>query len=338
MASVSRPPCTQDTSRCAWWTWGAAALRPQCCTEHLLELIGFTSDLLARHGIAHWLDWGALLGVVREGRLIPWDADVDFGILQRDEEAVLALEDEVAAAGHHLERPGLWRGHRGVICIRYSKLNRANLDLIIWQARDGMVSPLKGSAEGWPGMSGRIVFPERFIAPPGEVSLNGQRLPAPAPVEEFLREHRYGPDWGTPAPPMKSMKYYPSFDIAATTPEIQGLLERIAAGEQRLSQSSESGRSRGRAGELWAKSGLPIHPDARRMEAVLSQSPGGSPPATVQGLARSVAVLEQAIEEFEHPSASLALRKVGRRIRRAAEVLLARARRRPHRAGFPFGV
>ena len=74
------------------------------------------------------------------------------------------------------------------------------------------------------------------------------------------------------------------------------------------------------------------------MEAVLSQSRAGSPTATVQGLARSVALLEQAIEESEHQSASLAIRTAGRRPRRLAEMLLARAQRRPHRAGFPFGV
>jgi len=319
--------------------WGPEVRRPPCCTEHLLELIGFTSDLLARHGIMHWLDWGTLLGVVREGQLIPWDGDADLSILQRDEDAVLALEEEFAAAGHHLERPGLWRGHRGVIRIRYSKVNRAHLDLFMWQVCDGVVLPLEGAGEGWPGMAGRLVFPERFITPLGEVSLNGRRVPAPTPVEEFLREHRYGPGWATPAPPMKSMRYYPSFDIAETTPEIDGLIARIAADEQRLSQvASESRRLQGRGPELWVKSGLPISADARRIDAMLAQSPGDSPTATVRGLARSVAVLEQAIEEFEHPSASLAIRRAGRRIRRVAEVLLARAQRRPHRAGFPFGV
>jgi hypothetical protein len=49
-------------------------------------------------------------------------------------------------------------------------------------------------------------------------------------------------------------------------------------------------------------------------------------------------LLEQAIEEFEHGSASLGIRRAGRRIRRIAEVLHARVQRRPHGAGFPFGV
>jgi len=226
------------------------------------------------------------------------------------------------------------------VLFRSSKVNRAHLDLFMWDVRDGMVLPLKGAGEGWPGMAARLTFPERFIAPLGEVSLNGHTLPAPAPVEEFLREHRYGPAWGTPAPPVKSMKYYPSsFDIAETTPQIESLFERIAADEQRLAQvASESHRLHSRAGELWAKSGLPISADPRRIDAVLAQSSGEPPTATVEGFARSVALLEQAIDEFEHPSASLAIRKAGRRLRRVAEVLVARVQRRPHRAGFPFGI
>src|SRR5262245_40914451 len=37
--------------------------------------------LLERNGIAHWLDCGSLLGARRHGSMIPWDNDVDSGIL-----------------------------------------------------------------------------------------------------------------------------------------------------------------------------------------------------------------------------------------------------------------
>jgi hypothetical protein len=209
----------------------------------------------------------------------------------------------------------------------------------MWQQSDGILQPLEGGEEAWPGMASRVAFPERFITPLGEASLHGRRFPAPAPVHEFLREHRYGPGYATPAPPIKSLKLYPNFDIAETTPEIERLIARIAASEQRLGQvRSESPRSHLRAVELWQKAGLPISPDAGRVGSVLAENPGEEPSATVESLATSLALVEQAIKEFEHGSASLAIRKAGRRMRRIAEVLLARAHRRPHRAGFPFEV
>ena len=337
--SLSRPPCTRFTRACDYWNWGTGAERPPCCTEHLLELIGFTSDLLARHGVVHWLDYGTLLGAAREGEMIAWDGDADFSLLQRQEQTVLALAEEFAAAGHRLEPPSLWRGHHGVIRILYSEANAAQLDLFMWEERDGKLLPLEGTDDAWPGMGSRLAFPERFIAPLGEVSLHGRPFPAPAPVDEFLREHRYGPGWATPAPPIKSLRLYPNFDIAETTPEIERLIGRIAASEQRLGQvRSESRWSHLRGVELWQKAGLPISADAGRVRAVLAQSSGEPRSATVESLARSVALVEQAIEEFEHGSAPLAVRKIGRRVRRVAEVLIARVQRRPHRAGFPFDV
>jgi hypothetical protein len=332
MGNVSRPPCTRDTRACDHWNWGTYAVRPPCCTEHLLELIGFTSDLLTRHGIVHWLDYGTLLGAVREGELIPWDGDADFSMLERQEQAVLALADEIAAAGHRLNTH-----HRGVIRILYSKANATQLDLFLWGTRDGMLVPLDRDA--WPGMASRLEFPERFISPLGEVSLHGRSLPAPAPVHEFLREHRYGPGYATPAPPIKSSKLYQGFDIAETTPEIESLVERIATGDRRLGQLRGRARwSHHRAFELWQKTALPISPDRRRVSAVLAERSWDRAPETIENLARSVALVEQAIDELEHPSASHVIRRAGRRTRRLAEVLLARARGRPHRAGFPFGV
>jgi hypothetical protein len=287
----------------------------------------------------HWLDYGSLLGAVREGELIPWDSDADFGILQRQERAVLALAEEVAAAGHRLERPGLWRGHEGVIRILYSDANASQLDLFMWEDRDGMLLPVEGADLAWPGMASRLAFPERFIAPLGEVSLHGRRFPAPAPAHAFLRDHRYGPGYATPAPPIKSVKLYPNFDIAETTPEIERLIARIAATEQRLGQlRSESRWSHRRAVELWQKTGLPIIPNADRVNAVLAQGSGDPPTATIEGLARSVALLEQAIDELQHRSAGLGIRRTGRRMRRVAELVLASLQRRPHGAGFPFGV
>lgn len=41
------------------------------------------SELLRRHGIAFFLDMGTLLGAVRDGAFIPWDNDIDLGVVAR---------------------------------------------------------------------------------------------------------------------------------------------------------------------------------------------------------------------------------------------------------------
>src|SRR5215216_3064451 len=126
-----RPGCTNDTRHCDFWKSGEGTLRPPCCTDHLIEMMSFTEDLLPRHGILHWVDYGTLLGAVRDEALIPWDPDVDFGILTEDEAKVRALEAEVAAAGFHLDLD-----QHGVIRIAYSRVNNQHVDIFPWE-RDG---------------------------------------------------------------------------------------------------------------------------------------------------------------------------------------------------------
>jgi hypothetical protein len=294
----------------------------------------FTSGLLARHEIVHWLDYGSLLGAVREGSLIPWDPDADFGILRRQQTDVLALAGEFEAAGHPLDT-----SLPGVIKISYSDVNASPVDLLLWEQRDGLLHPILDEAYAWPGMASREAFPESFLTPPGEVSLHGRRFPAPRAAHEFLRDHRYGPHYATPTRPIRSVRLYPKFDIEDATPEVEGLLARISEGDLRLAQLRSRARwSRHRAVELWQKAGLPIAPDARRVRAVLAQANSRPPTAAVEDLAESVALVEQAVEELERRSPALAVRRAGRRARRATEIVLARVQRRPHRAGFPFGV
>jgi hypothetical protein len=334
MSEMTRRPCTGSTRACDFWTWGNDSVRPECCTEHLLELLGFTSDLLARHGIVHWLDYGSLLGAVRDEKLIAWDADGDFGILKHDEPAVLALADEIAAAGHRLDA-----SMQGVIRLHYSDVNATPVDLFLWEARDGMLLPLEDTDYAWPGMASRLAFPERLIAPLGEVSLHGRRFPASKSVHEFLRDHRYGPGYAVPARPVRSIRLYPSFDIEESTLEVEHLIARLAADDWRLAQLRSASRwSHNRAVEVWQKAGLPISPNRSRVSTLVAQAGGDRPTATIESLSRSVALVEQAIDELEHRSAGLVIRQAGRRMRRVAEVLVARLRRRPHRAGFPFGV
>ena len=180
--------CTRESQRCEFWTQGEEYLRPACCTQHLKDLLFFTHDLLQRHGIPHWLDFGAVLGAVRGGEFVPWDGDVDFGILRHDLERVRMLEDEVARAGHYLNvnDPLVWR-------VQLSRTNSLHADLFPWREEDGV---LKMS---WPGYPDECwAFPQRYLNEVQPVELYGHVFPAPAPLHEFLERYRYGPEYLVP--------------------------------------------------------------------------------------------------------------------------------------------
>ena len=134
IAAAAHPkPCSGETRNCSFWNWGAGNVRPHCCTDHLLELIDHVHAVLDRHGIRHWVDFGTLLGAVRDETLVPWDDGADLGILAADAPSVVALREELEAPGHVLF------AHPGTVGIHYSAVNHTALDLTVWHERDGLV-------------------------------------------------------------------------------------------------------------------------------------------------------------------------------------------------------
>lgn len=299
-ATAVNPPCTADSPDCRFWDWGESNLRPDCCTEHLLELVDFAHDLLAEHGIVHWLDFGTLLGAVRDGSLIPWDWDADFGILARDRERVLALQEEIEAAGR-----SVYLGEPAAIRLYYSETNQISLDLWMWHERDGLlVSEDENPLILWPGMHDRTSFPASFVDELREVELEGRRLPAPEAAERLLAEHRYGPDWRTPIRPIVSLGSRPVVPAAEMTDAARELLPRIAERDAVLRGLLWNGRKgrlwQSRAARWFVRAGLPLDPP-------------DEPQPAHERVRRSLDWTEQAIAEIEHPTPGLAARRWSRR-------------------------
>ena len=54
---------------------------PQSDTENLPLSVLHISAIFARSDVKTWLCYGALLGMIREGRLLPWNNDVELGFV-----------------------------------------------------------------------------------------------------------------------------------------------------------------------------------------------------------------------------------------------------------------
>lgn len=289
--------CHAGTARCDFWNRGPDAVRPPCCTRHLMELATFTRDLLSRHGIVSWLDYGMLLGAVRSGSLIPWDEDGDIGILARDRERVIALRDEITAAGHVLDL-----SDPKVICIRYSRTNTIQIDIYPWIPDDGLLT-LDINWYAWPGMHRRDAFPMSFVSGREPVLLEGEAFPAPAPAADFLVHHRYGPDYLTPVrPPARRHLAVPDVAQEDLTPGVKDLLAELGRLEKVVDALYFGSRAHlSPFGERWIAAGFPVRPRRRRVARRRAGLAARDRGPAADKLLESLDMLERAIEERRRP-------------------------------------
>jgi len=61
----------------------------------------FIAKLLKQNHITYYLDHGTLLGIIRDNALIPWDKDIDFAVLAKDEQKIYKLLNETLPFYQH---------------------------------------------------------------------------------------------------------------------------------------------------------------------------------------------------------------------------------------------
>lgn len=59
-----------------------------------MEMAKVLLDVCKRHGLKCWMDAGTLLGAVRHQGFIPWDDDIDFVMLRKDYDKLVAVADK----------------------------------------------------------------------------------------------------------------------------------------------------------------------------------------------------------------------------------------------------
>lgn len=298
-------PCTRDTPKCnyvARWID-----RPQCCTDHLLEIAVFVDRLLTRHGLVHWLDWGSLLGAVRERGLIPWDGDVDFGVVTEDLRVIPDLRAEIEDAGFHLIHQ-----RRKRLKVVYSEVNHRGVDIYRHVRRDGELVYGSKYLGKHPAAVNWESFSASFVEEMETVHLHSRPFPAPSPVERFLVDHRYGPTCMIPFRPIKSLPY-PEIAPDQSSPAVDRLFAQLAESQRRLLAAKARLRpTRSRFRARHGDPGLPAVPLQRFVDPVIDPIPVDQRTDLVHELSRNIAAFDQATAEISDPDLGLWLRRTVR--------------------------
>jgi len=164
------------------------------------------SEILEQRRVSHWLEFGSLLGAVREGKSIPWDHDMDIGFFATDRSVVLNCRTAFQGLGLNLIEPG-----EGVIRLQPAQGSNSHLlwiDLYSCKKRGSDLVPL-----GAPGTKFKyyhVIELERII-------FEGHSFPCPRHREKLLAL-RYGETWRRPLQTGWEVKNPPG---ACSTPSVR---------------------------------------------------------------------------------------------------------------------
>jgi len=178
--------------------------------KYLARMMGMlfeTLDLLERYGIKYWIDDGTLLGIIREGGLIPWDFDVDLGIAGQSVPRLLELKyrflPKYILRHKTIDNPWIPGGIKGLkVKTIWEKLININFHI------DLFAKYKVGDRYQWIDSGALKRIECRYYDNLEHIKWKGRTIPIPAHPEDYLAI-RYG-DWRTP-----TKDYNPSIDDGA---------------------------------------------------------------------------------------------------------------------------
>jgi len=154
-------------------------------TRSILRTIAIdTIDAFNRCDIDYWVDFGTLLGIIRENDIILGDLDVDICVVESPE-----LHEKMKMAKHILEKKGYrvtkeeWDAYRVKKYYHFADIyiNKRNRKENIYNGAEGDKSDISID----------------YIEPKSIIRWKNVDVKCPSKIDETL-VYRYGSDWKTP--------------------------------------------------------------------------------------------------------------------------------------------
>lgn len=152
-------------------------------------------DIFEKYGIKYWIDDGTLLGIIRDGDLIPWDHDVDVGISGESASKIISIRYKFfpkyiirKRSKNNIWLPGKIRSI--IIETPWEKLLKINfhIDLFVKYKADRFYR--------WIDSGALKHIDRKFYDNLDSITWEGRKISIPSHVEEYL-SIRYG-NWEIP--------------------------------------------------------------------------------------------------------------------------------------------
>lgn len=180
--------------------------------DALSELIGRKCARLNELGVSYWLDRGTLLGAARDGRVIPYDGDGDFALMENDYQKLAEMAStQTLFPGLHVKLRKAPANKSITYMTVTSDASRMHSDIAMLskvRSNDGEVmlhdpygfSHETHTATKWGTLHRRLLnLPLSAVLPLQSCTLGVQECKCPNDVDAYLSAI-YGNDWYVPKP------------------------------------------------------------------------------------------------------------------------------------------
>ena len=163
------------------------------------------NDILKSFPLRYWIEGGTLLGAIRNGKLIPWDHDLDMGIINDSDpqinNLVKAMKKKFYVSVKSFGKTeGTWNlGTSRVIKIYPKKyiFFKEDLCLDLFVYYSGTLPDSDEEVYKYVVWGKNAYHKKEFLEKTELMKFYGQEIPTPSNPEKFL-EVKYGVDWKTP--------------------------------------------------------------------------------------------------------------------------------------------
>ena len=173
--------------------------------KNAVDFLYRINQILKRSRLSFWIEGGTLLGAIRDGKLIPWDHDLDMGIINNNDneinKLIILLKKEFYVSIKNFEKiDGVWNlGKYRVIKVYPKKYlffkKKICCDLFIYYK--GSIPNNKEEVYKYVVWGKNGFHKKEFFDQLDTMSFYGFNINIPSNSNKFL-EAKYGKDWKIP--------------------------------------------------------------------------------------------------------------------------------------------